>query len=211
VFQHPVDQSICLHVDGFRHPHVACSLNAHLSFSVPFGQALWVQGANGAGKTTLLMCLVGICTNFYGSIHGPSAFYCGHLNGLKDDQTVFKNLKFRAQFMGGDFETIDKALGAFDSIHLKHLLVGQLSQGQKRKIALCSALLSPHKLWVLDEPLTNLDKTGVGQFQAIGQDHLNRGGAIVLASHHNPFEKGEGKGRLATPPLQPLFLPPVKY
>lgn len=41
------------------------------------------------------------------------------------------------------------------------VLAGQLSAGQQRRVALARLWLSNHKLWVLDEPLTAIDKQGV--------------------------------------------------
>jgi heme exporter protein A len=182
-------EPFCLSVHGFCHPYVACSSLDPISVDLRFGEALWVQGANGAGKTTFLSCIVGIEKYFQGNINAASAFYCGHLNALKDEQTVFQNLKFRSLLMNGSFsmDKITNALAVFSMENLLHVSIGHLSQGQKRKVALCSATLSSHKFWVFDEPLIHLDTPSVEQFQCMAHSHLIQGGSVLATSHVNPF------------------------
>jgi heme exporter protein A len=45
-------------------------------------------------------------------------------------------------------------------------------------------LISPAKLWVLDEPFTTLDTKGVAQLESILQDQAQAGGAVMVTTHH---------------------------
>jgi len=45
--------------------------------------------------------------------------------------------------------------------------------------------LNAAPLWLLDEPLTAMDKQGIADEQAWFADHLKQGGAIVLTSHQD--------------------------
>ena len=60
-----------------------------------------------------------------------------------------------------------------------------LSAGQKRRVALTRLLLEKRKLWVLDEPLTALDKAAVANLCGMIDAHLAAGGMAVLTSHQD--------------------------
>ena len=44
-------------------------------------------------------------------------------------------------------------------------------------------LLSDARLWLLDEPYSNLDKDGIVMLDVMLREHLDRGGACVLTTH----------------------------
>jgi len=88
--------------------------------------------------------------------------YLGHLNSLKADLTARENLRFLAglrQALGP--ADIDGALDRVGILSRGDLPARSLSAGQKRRLALARLLLSGAVLWVLDEPVTNLDTAGV--------------------------------------------------
>ena len=64
-------------------------------------------------------------------------------------------------------------------------LARTLSAGQRKRCALGRLLLGNSKLWLLDEPYSNLDQQGVGLVDNILINHLSAGGACVLATHGN--------------------------
>ena len=57
--------------------------------------------------------------------------------------------------------------------------------GQQRRVALVRLWLNNAKLWILDEPFTALDKSGVAFLQERFVEHLNAGGAILLTTHQD--------------------------
>ena len=59
-----------------------------------------------------------------------------------------------------------------------------LSAGQQRRVALARLYLDAPPLWILDEPFTALDKQGVAQLEAHLAEHCERGGLVVLTTHH---------------------------
>jgi heme exporter protein A len=61
--------------------------------------------------------------------------------------------------------------------------VGQLSQGEKRRVALARLLLQQAPLWILDEPLEALDSVGIRVVADILQAHAAAGGAVLMTSH----------------------------
>jgi len=60
-----------------------------------------------------------------------------------------------------------------------------LSAGQKRRVALAGlVLMIGVPLWLLDEPTTNLDAEGQRLVGALIEEHLEHGGLVVAAIHH---------------------------
>ncbi len=62
---------------------------------------------------------------------------------------------------------------------------GQLSGGQQQRVALARLLLSPAKLWVLDEPFTTLDIKGVKLLESLLTRHAQQGGSVLVTTHHS--------------------------
>ena len=58
-----------------------------------------------------------------------------------------------------------------------------LSAGQRRRVALGCMRLRRARLWLLDEPLTNLDAAGAEVISAWLREHTEAGGAAVIATH----------------------------
>jgi len=61
----------------------------------------------------------------------------------------------------------------------------RLSAGQRRRIGLARLMLDPAPLWILDEPLTALDDEGCALFARIAARHLESGGIMLAATHHD--------------------------
>ena len=58
-----------------------------------------------------------------------------------------------------------------------------LSAGQQRRVALARMLLANARLWLMDEPYTNLDSAGRELVAELIDEHLQGGGLCVVASH----------------------------
>jgi len=166
-----------------------------LSFRLEPGQIAMVTGPNGSGKTTLLRLLAGLAVPVAGTVtwddvpvhrltpdRRGAVAYQGHFDGLKNDLTVMENLAFYRAFWDGS-ENID---GLLDGLRLRGLedrQVRYLSAGQRRRAALGSMRLRSATLWILDEPLTNLDVAGAELVSHWLQTHSAAGGLAVVATH----------------------------
>jgi heme exporter protein A len=168
-----------------------------LSFAVEPGQVLMVTGPNGAGKTTLLRVLCGLTRPESGQVRwgeqavegaraefGAVLAYCGHQTGLKADLSLARNLAFAARVAGLEGEPWQPLLAQLGLAHCGELLVRHLSAGQQRRGALARALMVPARLWIFDEPFTNLDAAGREWLEGMLDAHLERGGLAVIAAHH---------------------------
>ena len=78
---------------------------------------------------------------------------------------------------------LDAALDGMGLSGLDGVPVQVLSQGQKRRTALCRLLVSDRPLWVLDEPFTALDKGAVATIRDAIAAHVAEGGMAVLTTH----------------------------
>jgi heme exporter protein A len=157
-----------------------------------------VVGANGVGKTSLLRMVCGLSPIDAGDIlwngipiqdqrdaYHQDLCYLGHLNALQESMTVHENLNFTAALAGHALHkpAANEVLARFGIPGRGHQLVRHLSQGQKRRVALCRLALSPARLWVLDEPFVAMDDTGVRMLADLIDAHLVQGGLAVLTSH----------------------------
>jgi heme exporter protein A len=169
----------------------------NLSFQVDVGSALLVQGPNGSGKTSLLRVLCGLSRPESGaiewnnesiessrSIYGAQMAYFGHITGLKADLTVIQNLTFAARMLGQNSKRWESYLEPLNLSHCANLAVRYLSAGQQRRTALARVLMSGARLWLMDEPFTNLDQAGREFLEGELLQHLNAGGLTVVVAHH---------------------------
>ena len=161
-----------------------------VSFDLEAGGLLLVTGANGCGKTTLIRVLAGFLHPTSGNYtcQAPSTAYVGHQLAIKDDLSVIENLRFMRDFLGIRQRSCKAVLQRLRLDHVSSQLARTLSAGQRKRCALGRLLLADNKLWLLDEPYSNLDHEGVGLVNDILVNHLSAGGACVLATHgnHNP-------------------------
>jgi heme exporter protein A len=169
-----------------------------LGFELAPGQALQLLWPNGTGKTSLLRCIAGFLHAEEGQIlwRGKSirgdrdAFhrdlaYLGHEPALKGDLTALENLRYslglRCRVNAGQLQ---EALRGAGLAHLDpQLPVRSYSAGQRRRVALARLSLWGARLWLLDEPASNLDAAGQQVLADFLVRHLVAGGAVMLATH----------------------------
>ena len=175
-------------------------LFADLDLCVAPGEVLVVTGPNGSGKTTLLRILAGLALPTEGEVRwqgervGPfdarlreCVAFNGHLPALKDELTAEENLRAWTTLEANRL-TPHALVDALDAVGLsaqRALPARILSQGQRRRIGLARLRLSRRALWILDEPLTALDRAAIDSLGALLDAHAEGGGLCVLASHQS--------------------------
>lgn len=150
-------------------------------FSLTLGAGEWmvIRGRNGCGKSTLLKTITGLISPNSGSIQHQDFCYLGHLNGFRETLTVRQHLDFVAQFFNVSIKSTPVD-------YLADLFLHHLSAGLKRQVALCQFILSPHQLWIMDEPFEHLDQEAQTYFTTIMEHHIAAGGSILQTSHESP-------------------------
>jgi len=160
-----------------------------LNLTVKAGEIWHIKGPNGAGKTSLLRQIAGLLPIFQGNVSFPldqSILYIGHKSAIKDQLSANENLAWlTALGVPSDENQRYRALEKVGLRGYEETMAAQLSAGQRRRVALARLHLNAAPLWLLDEPLTAMDKQGIADEQAWFADHLKQGGAIVLTSHQD--------------------------
>lgn len=186
-----------LQADGLTCIRDTSVLFENLSLSVESGQLLVIEGKNGSGKTSLLRILSGIRQQEEGSVswngknieklgaaYRQDIAYLGHHNGIKHELTAVENLQMARIYGKISDKLLDDVLETIGLLQKADLKTSNLSAGQKRRLAMARLLLTDCSLWILDEPLTALDKAGIQLFEDLLKQHIAGGGIAVLSSHH---------------------------
>ncbi|MBQ4837050.1 cytochrome c biogenesis heme-transporting ATPase CcmA [Pseudoalteromonas luteoviolacea] len=171
-----------------------------LNFSLLSGQIMQIEGPNGAGKTSLLRIIAGFSQPDDGNVlfnmrnikedydgYAQSLLFIGHKTGVNQQLTAYENVTHWLSVHGytSTESEIYSLLGKLGLVGLEDVPVRTLSAGQQRRVALVRLWLNDAKLWILDEPFTALDKKGVAMLQSRFQQHLDKGGAILLTTHQD--------------------------
>ena len=172
---------------------------SQISFELKKGDRLAIVGENGKGKSTLLKTLIGMIKPLGGSFtFGPNVEW-GYfdqqkavVNDADPEQTVLDN--FWEEYPKLLREEIRSALGSFlfsqEEVMKK---MGQLSGGEKVRLALCKMFQTRPNLLILDEPTNHMDLPGK---EALEQMLLGFPGTVLFVSHDRYFVKQVATGIL---------------
>ena len=158
-----------------------------VTLGVGSGETHAVVGGDGAGKTTLLRALAGISLPAEGTIELPAPGRIGFVpsdGGVFRDLTVAENLEFVASAYGlrAWQARADELLGRSGLSDFRRRLAGNLSGGQRRKLAGSLAMLPEPDLLILDEVTTGVDPLSrVGIWRLVASAAAS-GAAVVIAT-----------------------------
>ena len=152
-----------------------------LDFALNPGELLVVEGTNGSGKTSLLRGIAGLLE--FATGHIGDLVWLSHRVGFKEELNLLENLQFEAALRSSSMEKLDAVIERLGLARLTSLPFRYLSAGQQRRVALARLLLANARLWLMDEPFTNLDKAGQALVAELISEHLGGGGLCIVASH----------------------------
>jgi ATP-binding cassette, subfamily C, bacterial CydC len=186
--------------------------SAQMTLDLPAGARLAVTGASGSGKTTLLMTLAGLLPPLHGQVMlngtGLDQFDEAELHSavgfFAEDAHIFATtVRDNLLVARGDCRD-DELTAALDAVGLGGWLAGlpeglstmltggaqAVSAGQRRRLLLARAIISPARIVLLDEPTEHLDATDA---DLVLRDLLgpNPGlmaadRTVLVATHHLP-------------------------
>lgn len=163
-------------------------LFSNISGVVPKGERIVLVAPNGTGKSTLLKILMGLLTPDTGSVVIAGSAKIGYLDQegetLNPAQLVLAAYRDVAQ---GEDRSLLAELhrsGLFTDASLPYKTVGELSLGQKRKLALARIIASKANVLLLDEPTNHLDLLSL---EALEEALRHFPGAVLAVSHDRWF------------------------
>lgn len=178
-----------------------------ISLSTKNGAITMVIGENGAGKTTLFKNILGLLKRDKGDIFvdGEELRYDKKslLNYRKnvtmvfqdpDNQifysNVFDDTAFTLRNLGFDEETVkervDNALRSANAYELKEMPVHFLSYGQKKRVAIASAIALGAQYILMDEPTAGLDPVSIGILKKTISS-IAKNSSLLISTHDMEF------------------------
>lgn len=170
-----------------------------ISFQIERGENFGYIGPNGAGKTTTIKIMVGLLSDFSGTVR------IGDFNMPEDRNKVHKLIGYLPQNVSfQEWRTVEHTLRSFGKLsgmdeeldrRIDEVLeliglgkernrrIGELSGGTTQRVGLAQALLHDPEFLILDEPLTGLDPANRFEVKQIIRK-LSEGGTTVLFSSH---------------------------
>jgi len=160
-------------LEGIVKRHGATTVLHGIDLEIRPGEFFVLLGPSGSGKTTTLRILAGLESVSAGTVTMDGADVTSREPGERDvamvfqsyalypHMTVAQNIGFPLKMVGTGAGEIERAVAdAAAKVDIGHLLgrtPGQLSGGQQQRVALARAIVRQPKLFLLDEPLSNLD------------------------------------------------------
>jgi cobalt/nickel transport system ATP-binding protein len=173
-----------------------------VSFSINKGERVGILGPNGAGKSTLILLLAALLKPTSGSIKiFDEDTTSNKINLVRkrvgivfqdpEDQlfnvSVIEDVRYGPKNLGFSADEIQKntleALEAVNALHLKDRPPHRLSFGEKKRVAIATALAHKPDLLILDEPTANLDPASRASLVNLLKKLSAQGMTLVVSTH----------------------------
>ncbi len=183
----PHSGEIVLRVEKLAHRFEEEWLFGDLSFDVQRGEKWGILGANGTGKTTLLRCLAGELAPKQGRVITGSgvrvAYFDQQLAELDPSEIVLEAVRpDQREFLEFDRRNLLARFGITGDMVFQK--IGQLSGGERTRVALARLAAAQANLLLLDEPTNQLDLWARSALEAALREF---DGTVVFVSHDRYF------------------------
>ena len=189
-----------LEIDALKKSFGAVDILKGIDLTLDKGGFLVLVGPSGCGKSTLLNTIAGLESITSGDIRVDGRSIAALHPSKRDiamvfqsyalypNMTVAQNIAFAMEMRGVPRAEREAAVAkAAKTLQIEHLLArkpSQLSGGQRQRVAMGRALVREPKLFLFDEPLSNLDaKLRVDMRIEIKRLHQSTGTTIVYVTH----------------------------
>ena len=157
----------------------------NISFNIERGDRIAVIGANGSGKTTFLKTICGIYDDYSGSLRiNPSVnigYFSQELENLDYEATILDDVIKEGATLQETRLLLASLLFRGDAVFKK---IGNLSMGEKGRVAFAKLILSGANLLVLDEPTNYMDIQSKEKVEEALEEFQ---GSIIFVSHDRYF------------------------
>lgn len=184
-----------------------------LTFEVSAGEFLILAGPSGSGKTTTLRLIAGLERPSSGSISMDGKVIDGLKPHERDVAMMFQSdallphlsaydnmalgLRLRKVDKAETRRRVDQAATVLEIGELLKRLPGELSGGERRRVALGRAIVRRPKVFLLDEPLANLDaELRVRMRELIERVHKELRATMIMVTHDEADASGHRSVRL---------------
>ena len=176
---------------------------AALTFDIARGSIVGLLGGNGAGKTTTIGMMMGLILPTSGTVEVLGVDMARHRHrvlgrmnfespyvDMPHRLTVRENLRVFARLYGiKDREhRIGEIVGQLALESFLDRPSGNLSAGQKTRVALAKALINTPEVLLLDEPTASLDPDTGDWVRSVIETYRGKHGATILLASHNMAE-----------------------
>ena len=173
----------------------------NISLSLAPGNITILKGKNGSGKTTLLKAILNLIEPSFGSIYWKGKLlkknlydfynnvtYISDTTSSLKKLTLVDNINIWKKFFISNINDsqIEIALKTLKLDNYLDKKVGTLSFGETKKLEFLRLIIENKKVWILDEPLSNLDEDSIELMKQTFEDHCSKEGSIIFSSHQNP-------------------------
>ena len=191
---------VAVAVEGLSFEYPGVRALDDVSFKVERGSVTALVGPNGAGKTTLLRCLAGLDQPLLGSVevagvnvleeprqaHRKMGLLADFF-GLYDALTVRQCLAHASAANGVGPEaleaTVARAAGRLEIADKLDARSGELSRGQRQRVAIGQALAHGPEVLLLDEPASGLDPEARLSLAGLFKRLQSEGVTLIVSSH----------------------------
>lgn len=159
----------------FRYPDSKKYIIKNLSITVHRGDLVAIQGPSGRGKSTLLKVLI----NVYRPSKGGITRFYKNAQYVPENPLLYLSEPTPREELQGDETLAAKAM----LLEVLDTPITKLSSGERRRLAIASALIRGADLIVVDEPSIGLDPENLLRMLKLMLEAVSRGVGIIIATH----------------------------
>ena len=172
-----------------------------ISLSLTSNKIIILRGKNGTGKTSLLKSIINILSPSSGLIYWKGKLlnknlydFYNNVTYIADKTSSIRQLTINENILiwkkiflsNVSYDQIKSILTILNLDQHSQSKVNTLSLGETKKLELLRLIIENKKIWILDEPFTNLDKESINIIEQTFMDHSKNNGSIMFSSHQDP-------------------------
>lgn len=158
-----------------------------IQFYIKSGELVGLIGPNGAGKSTTIKSIIGILTNFKGSVNVSNYSYVPERPILYERTTLWEHIDFLQAILQANEKDYKKRakdlLELFQLTDVIHHYPENFSKGMQQKVMLILAFLRQPDLYIIDEPFMGLDPKAVRTLLNLLEIEKKNGSGILMSTH----------------------------